>query len=254
MKTIILRALLIVSIVSCSTKSDTKRTSDKFDNSSGQEVVTTDFCSEYDLTKFLRTYEDYGTDGVFDTIYQRIQFHFETIKKDEAENCKYLIYGADRLRGLVTPFNGKISINKVVKNAGDLYNPEIPSDEKMIDFYGNFEFREDEKVSGSGVFKGDISFSLTLNKENELIDDMGDYMGDGFSNFTYEGTWTNYKTGKIKKCVWGQGRLPNTGDFDGGAGEVIADEKYRQNGWERDNNFALIDNPKNWWTIVLKFE
>lgn len=209
------------------------------------ENVTADFCSKYDVKEYLSTYEEFGTDGVFDTMYQRIQFHFETIKK--INDCQYQITGADRLKGVVTPFSGEIRIKKIIKNAGNLYDRETPSDDKMIDFYGEYELREDKRMNSSGVFKGDITFSLSLTKDNKLIDDMSEYMGDGFSNFTYHGTWTSYRSGQTKKCIWGQGRLPDTEDFDGGAGQVVPNEKYRKNGWELDDQLVPIDNPKDWW-------
>lgn len=77
------------------------------------ENVPADFCSKYDVKEYLSTYEEFGTDGVFDTMYQRIQFHFEAIKK--INDCQYQITGADRLKGVVTPFSGEIRIKKITK-------------------------------------------------------------------------------------------------------------------------------------------
>jgi hypothetical protein len=206
-----------------------------------------DKCAVFELSEFLKTEPDYGTNGVFDTMYQRIQFHFESIERDKINSCIYHINGADRLKSLVTTFSGEVKIEKIVKNVGNIYDPKVPSDDKLVEFNGTFEFREDEKTRGSGVFSGTLYFKLSQNKENKLVDDMGEYMGDGFYNFTYEGTWTSYKTGRMKKFIWGQGRFPNTGDFDIGDGEMMVNEKYLKNGWQHDDNWRLIDNPKNWW-------
>ena len=94
---------------------------------------------------------------------------------------------------------------------------------------------------------------MTLNEDNQLLDNMGEYMGDGFENFTYEGTWQNHNMGRIKQCTWGQGRLPNTEDFDVGAGGLFVNDKYRKNGWEMDkDNMNYLDNPKKWWRANSK--
>ncbi|WP_343321766.1 hypothetical protein [Sphingobacterium multivorum] len=40
------------------------------------------------------------------------------------------------------------------------------------------------------------------------------YYGDGFSNNSFEGSWTNYKTKMAKKCNWGDFSIPESGDLD----------------------------------------
>jgi hypothetical protein len=212
-----------------------------------QTDVTKSFGDKYDFSEFLATNKDVGLDGVFDETYHRIQFAFIKIEKSLENKLIYKITGADRLKGVVTQFVGTIQITKITKNEGNLYFPTKPSDDKMIDFEAIYEFRENKESKGSGIFKGALSFSLTLEK-NKFLDNMSDYMGDGFSNFIYYGTWTSYLTGKTKKCILGEGRLPDTGDFDQGDGMVIVNDKYKQNGWATDKDFRLLDNPKHWWT------
>jgi hypothetical protein len=80
-------------------------------------------------------------------------------------------------------------------------------------------------------------------------------VADGYYNNTFVGTWKEYKTGKILKCIWGDGRLPYCFDFDGGAGELIPNDKYVANGWlgYPDNDFIYSDKCKcyllkdKWW-------
>jgi len=238
----LLTIIFLLGLVSCSSKRPEQQPLEKLTEIENSKPQSED-CSSYDLVEFLNTYKDYGTDGVFDTMFHRIQFHFANIKRNENDNCTYTVSGFDRLKGLVTPFNGEIKIERIVKNQGNLYQPETPSDDRLIEFNGTFILREDKEIKGSGIFKGTVYFMLTLNKENKLVDNMGEYMGDGFSNFIYEGTWTSYTTGKIKKCIWGQGRLPNTADFDIGAGELVVNEKYLKNGWEQNDKWES----EEWW-------
>ena len=207
-------------------------------------------CASYDLTEFLRTNEDFGVNGVFDTMYQRIQIHFEKIVMDSGEKCTYYIQGADRLKGVVTQFSGELKIDKIIEEAG-----RLPTSNKEIGFRGSYSFSEDRNVEGSGVFKGKFSADLSLNNKNKLIDDLALTYGDGFSNFTFDGTWKSYKTGRTKKCTWGQGRLPNTGDVDQGDGSPVVNEKYLKNGWEWRKGSSkedYVDNPKFWWRVVSK--
>jgi hypothetical protein len=241
--------LLAIGQIGCSENRKQSTTEKPVDSTNTQVAASpnVDECIEFALEDFLKTNGDHGTDGVFDTMYQRIQFHFESIQRDKMDGCVYHISGYDRLKGLVTPFNGQVKIEKIKKNVGNIYEPEKPSDDKLVEFTGAFQFREDNKAKGSGVFAGTVYFMLTLNKENKLVDDLGEYMGDGFYNFIYDGSWTSYKSGKVKKCVWGEGRLPNTGDFDIGDGDIVVNEKYLKNGWEHDENWRLIDNPMKWW-------
>jgi len=237
---------LLFTLISCSFKQDSKEQSGIPVKPQKREVPNR--CSEFNLTEFLRTFPDYGTDGVFDSMYQRIQFHFETIERSRLDNCIYSISGFNRLKGLVTPFEGTITIEEIIKNEGNIYERGTPSEDKLIEFMGTFIFREKNTFKGSGVFQGNVYFKLTLDK-GKLLDNMGEYMGDGFSNFIYQGTWSSYTTGKIKKCIWGQGRLPDTGDFDGGVGDRFVNDKYKMNGWEMNKDWEYVDNPKEWWKM-----
>jgi hypothetical protein len=212
-----------------------------------QTDVTKSFADKFDFSKFLATNKEYGFDGVYGDTYQRIQFAFTKILKSSGDKLVYNITGADRLKKNVTRFNGEIRLTTIIKHEGSFYNPEKPGKDKWIEFKGEFEFREDTNAKGSGIFKGILSFALTL-QDNKFIDDMAEYQGDGFSNFIYQGQWTSYLTGKTKKCIWGQGGLPNTGDFNQGDGSLSVNEKYKKNGWEMDDmNLKLLDNPKYWW-------
>lgn len=68
---------------------------------------------------------------------------------------------------------------------------------------------------------------------NKKLDGLYLFVADGFSNCQYEGTWTtSYKTNKIKRCNWGDYRIPNSSDLDEGCGEFIPQKKYARFGWE----------------------
>jgi hypothetical protein len=211
-----------------------------------QTDVTKSFGDKYDFSEFLWTDKEYGIDGVYDETFHRIQFAFTKIEKSADNKLIYKVEGADRLKGIVTRFAGEIKFVKIIKHEGNIYHPTKPSDDKWITFETTFEFRENKESKGSGIFRGTFSFDLTFEK-GKFIDNLWDYEGDGFSNFIYKGTWTSYLNGKTKKYVLGQGRLPDTGDFDSGVAMRVVNKKYEKNGWATDKDYNLIDNPKHWW-------
>jgi hypothetical protein len=70
-------------------------------------------------------------------------------------------------------------------------------------------------------------------------------VADGFSNNTFVGTWTSYKTGKSKKCNFGDYRIPECEGSNGcdiGAGEFSINPKYRENGWQSYCDYMFVDN------------
>jgi len=61
------------------------------------------------------------------------------------------------------------------------------------------------------------------------------WAADGFENNQFEGSWTDYKTGVIKKCNWGDYRIPDSRKLDTGAAEFGVDQQYYDFGWKYYN-------------------
>jgi hypothetical protein len=78
-------------------------------------------------------------------------------------------------------------------------------------------------------------------------------LADGYNNRTFVGTWISYSMKAVKKCIWGDYRLPFTFDFDCGDGEMHVCEKYVQNGWTTFNSSEEYDVTGDkailkWWS------
>lgn len=230
------------------------------------KIITSKFCKDYDLSKLLategnpRNSPQTGVDGVFDTGYWRIQIHFEKIVRDKNTPNIYHVIGASRLKGLITPFKGDITITTVTQYDRQLYwvmdtnagksgdNPKY--DEKATrytDIDAAYIFYEDSSRKFTGLFSGKLSFGLHQSKNGDLLDDLGDYEGDSFNNFIYNGTWISYTTHQRKLCIWGEGKLPVPNDVSVGVSEFIIAERYQNHGWQRDKNFELADTLQYWW-------
>lgn len=217
-------------------------------------IITNEFCKTYDISTLLRTKPETGTDGVFDTSYWRIQMHFETILKDSVKPNVYHIYGFSRHKNVVTPFSGHVVINEVQQYPGNFYYAMDTSKKDFneegihyISVSATYTLLEDSHFRFSGIFKGKLGFGLHKLKNKALVNDLLEYEQDGYSNFTYNGTWNQYHSIQYLQCIWGDGRLPLPRGVGIGASEFLIAEKYRHNGWERNDRFELVDNPKFWW-------
>jgi len=79
------------------------------------------------------------------------------------------------------------------------------------------------------------------NKRNFRYDALN-FDADGFNNNQFIGTWTSYRTQSIKKCNWGDYRIPECNWKNGcdiGAADFSISDKYLKNGWE---NYRLAMN------------
>jgi hypothetical protein len=165
--------------------------------------------------------------GFFGNDYHRIFIHFISVIKDSENPLKYYIYGKSRLKGHICEFNGYLLIEKAYQYTMS----EFPDKETGF-VSGTYILNEDAEVKWTGFFKGDFSSEWMINDEGEYAYNGLMLVADGFSNNQFNGTWTSYTTGKTKNCNWGDFRIPESGDLDGGAGEFFPQEKYWANGWQ----------------------
>ncbi|WP_196889336.1 hypothetical protein [Aureivirga sp. CE67] len=180
--------------------------------------------------------------GVIGLDYKRIQFYIYKAKQDTENPRVFKIYGKSNVKGNICDFKGEIRIQKIIEFK------ESDLDLKQGNIFATYEFFEDKTQNHVGVFKGSFESQITFDFSKKLIalDDSFD-SADSYFNRTYVGTWQSYKTGKIKKCIWGDYRLPFTFDFDCGDGEMLVCPKYVKNGWETFNDGSEYLNENKWW-------
>jgi hypothetical protein len=105
----------------------------------------------------------------------------------------------------------------------------------------DYELREKPGQPKSGVFRGVARTNWYVDKNGQLRYDELYRAGDGYRNNQFVGTWTSYTTQKSLRCNWGDYRIPNSGDFDIGAGEFNPASTYYSQGWQY---YAMLSNPK----------
>lgn len=159
-------------------------------------------------------------DGIFGKNYYRIRINFENlIKTNEA----YEVTGFTVLRDKKVQFTGTIKpIRAIAHN-------DNGSDIPPVTLISKYEFKEEGTDNGS--FSG-IVVSMCYFKEGQLVKDDRGSVASEYRNNTFVGVWTNAKKTANYKCIWGDGRLPYSTDFDIGTSETYVNDKYRKNGWD----------------------
>jgi hypothetical protein len=159
--------------------------------------------------------------------YQRFQIHFVSIIQNPTNHYEYFAYGKTKVKETVCSFQGTIKITK-----SELYKESDIPTYKQGYVVCDVVLYEDNKQNSTGFFFGKLTSNFIIDNKGVFRYDALMFVGDGFCNNQFVGTWTSYKTNSTKKCNWGDYRIPESGDFDIGAGEFSVDDKYVKNGWE----------------------
>lgn len=234
----------------------------------GQEIKTSDFTEEiknYDISD-LWTLDKFQIEN--DTImakrleplgyigenFQRFQIHFISVIKNPDNRLQYFIYGKTKVKENICTFQGEIVISESrTYDEGD--TPNL----KQGFVKGKYNFFENPNQKGTGTLKGNFQTNFYINEKGKIKYDALMFAADGFQNNQFEGTWISYKTSHLKKCNWGDYRIPNSHGLDIGAGEFSPWEKYEKYGWKNYRKAwgYSLDNPdtkearkkenEKWW-------
>ena len=166
--------------------------------------------------------------------YQRFYIHYITVKKSKDNPYIYNVYGKTKVKDNICSFKGTITVTKAM-----LYKEADDPRFKQGSVICNVNFYEDSTQTSSGFIKGTLTTNFYLDKKDKIHYDALVFSADGFSNNACSALWTSFKTGKSKKCNWGDFRIPDSGNLDIGAGEFSADDKYVKYGW---GNYRLAWN------------
>jgi len=186
--------------------------------------------------------------GYIGDTFQRFQIHITTISKSQANPYEYKITGKTKVKNNICRFSGIITIT-----AATWKNPTEDigfSNYRFGHIISKIIIYEDKNDAGSGIIQGNLTTEVYLDDKNRFQYDALMLVADGFSNSMFIGTWTSYKTGKTKKCNWGDFRIPESADLDVGTGEFSPNSKYSEYGWG-EYRTLLISNKEEekteWW-------
>jgi hypothetical protein len=199
--------------------------------------------------------------GFIGANFQRLQIHFITVIKNPFNPAVYFVYGKTKVKRNICSFHGNITLTESNIYTDTIYAIDTiyPNIEQGF-FKGKYEFKEDLPKRGAGIFSGKFNTYFYLDQYKNLKYNALEFGADGYSNNEFEGIWKSNKNGDIKKCNWGDYRIPDSENLDIGAGEFSVDEKYLKYGWRnlmktygyQNNNKKSIKQARKredekWW-------
>lgn len=230
----------------------------------GKEELLTKF-GIYDYSS-LWIENDNNILGFIGENYQRIKIKYLSIIKNNGRTNHYYVYGKSKVKSNICQFQGEIEIVNIRKINNEeesilLEEAKKQKDEEAIKrlsvqkfiLLGKYVFYEDSKQKGAGIFQGNFRSDFYIDGNIITYNDLNK-QSDSFSNNQFVGTWTSYMNSIVKRCNWGEFRIPYSGDLDIGVGDFSPNKKYIKNGWEGYYK-AYIQNDVNiqneeeqaWW-------
>jgi hypothetical protein len=191
--------------------------------------------------------------GFIGNDYQRFYIHFTMVKKSKQNPYQYIVVGKTKVKKNICSFKGTITIDTV---AFDL-NTTFPVSAKLRRGYAicSCVFSENKSCKNSGVMIGRLGTDWCLYNGQIYYDNiMGD--ADGYSNNQFTGKWKSIIGSIVKKCNWGDYRIPDSRGLDIGAGDFSPNDEYLKNGWQsyheqndetaKGKKATALENAK-WW-------
>ncbi|MFV0330250.1 MAG: hypothetical protein ACK5KL_10605 [Dysgonomonas sp.] len=163
--------------------------------------------SKYSFEPDIFCTGDSGQNGIFDKDNQQIKIHITKTEKIDNDSLAFHIVGKSDMKGVICQLEGKITILSVYKYMADRVYPG----QGII--FARYEFFENKEQEHPGIFRGIFKATIRINPKIQKIKlDERLNRGNLYNNRTYVGTWTTYDGETIKKCIWGDNRLPFTFD------------------------------------------
>ena len=168
-------------------------------------------------------------------IKRRLEINFLKIEKSTTNDSLYIAKGKTKVGKNVRLFEGDIKIKHIyffAEHSKGLEDDMVGKIKSQGIIIADYHFREDKKLSATGIFEGKVLLRWYINNKGVfLFDDIEEY-SDDYRNNQFVGTWTSYKTGVKKVANWGICRIPCSGDLDIGAAEFSPAPEYKKYGWE----------------------
>lgn len=147
-------------------------------------------------------------EGFYGPDHYRISFFFSKVRRDSLHPELYHIWGINRYKKVVTPFEGTC---KVTRFAPLPDTAEMANSNKLRAYtaFAEYTLREDPKTKGAGVYSGKAMLDLCVNSRNQAS--QADFTGGldlGLNNPTkgsgllFQGIWRNNQTGQTQPASW----------------------------------------------------
>lgn len=209
---------------------------------------------EKDLSSLWTRTPEWLVYGFIGNDYQRLRVKLLSVIKDPESPSRYRVYGKDKVKVNICEFQGDLDITNIRQyNDTGQGLDEVYRDSSILGRFvvcGRYRLLEDPAQPYSGTFTGSFTSYFYLDRAGSVrYDDIED-VADGYNNNQFVGEWISYDGGSIKRCNWGDFRIPNGRDMDIGAGYFSPVDEYLSYGWRsyRDAYFG----PKNERSIATE--
>jgi hypothetical protein len=231
---------------------------------SSQELLTGEYKDSLrgkDLSPIWTSTPNFLVLGFIGDDYQRLRIKFITITKDSLDRDLYHVAGKDKVKSNICTFQGELRLSAIrrfdtvgVHAYDEVYRDSLSKGRYVV--CGTYRFAEDPTQQHTGEFSGTFASYFFITDQGSIHYDEIDAMADGYVNNQFVGEWRSYTDNSRKTCNWGDYRIPNSKDLDGGTGDFYPEEKYAHNGWQSYldaysgstlNSSALEIEQADWW-------
>lgn len=193
-------------------------------------------------------YKETSFNGILGDKYTRIEIFIHP-EVERIDSLTFTVNGKTKVGKNICDFIGEIFIEHIYKVWERANDPDSPNYYVMV---CNYLFTEDKEQFGTGFFKGTYGVYCYIDEANKKVCLDIDAGGGELNNRNYVGIWQNYKTKALKRCIWGEYRLPYTFDFDIGDEDMHVNPKYNSPEWEQWQSEIFNPEEKNIGGKILR--
>jgi hypothetical protein len=199
--------------------------------------------SQYDFAEIFTQHS--SPLGVIGNNFQRFYIHIEKVNKVSNDKFKYTCTGKTRVKNTICSFTGIAEVIAIFRwRHIDTTRCDMVKglkDEIVAKF--RITFVESSDCKYPGKIEGSMVSKIIIDKDNLPKYDGIGLCSDFYNNNIAIATWIS-RNGKIsKKCNWGDYRIPEADDLDGGTGDFHPNDQYLRYGWDNyDKTLHEI-----WW-------
>lgn len=162
--------------------------------------------------------------------FQRFYIHFDTVYK--VSPTVYQVEARSRCKDVIRHIQGRILIDSVVTfDECDLSDDFIKGLSECGAVYAHYEMEASLKPAPDAQLFGRSTYWYIVRNDSVYYDALM-IVADGYSNNQYTGKWVDLVTGDTLTCNWGDFRIPESRELDGGCALFIPGEEYYDLGWK----------------------
>jgi hypothetical protein len=176
--------------------------------------------------------------GYIGVNFQRFYIHYLSIVKSRDDPYTYHVTGKTKVGDNICTFSGSITVTKAIQ-----YNKVNFPPYREGTITCKVRIYEDSAHKGSGSIEGSLDTDFYLGTTHKIFYNTLMDNADSYCNNQCRAVWKSYKTGTVKKCNWGDYRIPDSRGLDVGAGVFCVNEEYIKFGWD---SYTKVEDTK-WW-------